>query len=63
MIYILNKKLFDSEYNTQNRKEVDYLKENGIDYTFVKRDNEISTYKYKKTSALFKVLEIFYKEK
>ena len=63
MIYILNKKLFDIEYNTQNRKEVDYLKENGIDYTFVKRDNEISTYKYKKTSALFKVLEIFYNDK
>lgn len=59
----MDNKLFDIEYSTQNRKEVDFLKENGINYTFVKRNNEISNYKYKKTSMLFKALEIFYKDK
>ena len=48
---MIDKKLFDSEYSTQWRDEVDFLKENGINYTFAKRNNGISTYKYKKTSV------------
>lgn len=57
---MIDKKLFDSEYSTQWRKEVDFLKENGINYDYVKRNNNISTYKYKKTSELFSKLTYFY---
>ena len=57
---INNMKKFDKEYQTQWRKEVDYLKSVGISYVFVKDENGISTYKYKKTPELFKLLEIFY---
>ena len=60
---MIDKKLFDSEYSTQWRDEVDFLKENGINYTFVKRNNGISTYKYKKTSELFLKLAYFYAQK
>ena len=60
---MIDKKLFDSEYSTQWRDEVDFLKENGINYTFVKRNNDISTYKYKKTSELFSALTYFYTQK
>lgn len=37
-----------------------YLEYLGIKYTFVKEVNGISTYKYEKTSELFKALESFY---
>lgn len=57
---MLDKKLFDTEYQTQWRAEVDFLKSIGIRYEFVKRDNGISTYKYKKTSELFRQLAYFY---
>ena len=57
---MIDKKLFDSEYSTQWRDEVDFLKENGINYTFVKRNNGVSTYKYEKTSELFSKLTYFY---
>ena len=57
---INNMKKFDKEYQTQWRKEVDYLKSVGISYVFVKDENGISTYKYKKNSELFKQLAIFY---
>ena len=60
---MIDKKLFDSEYSTQWRDEVDFLKKNGINYTFVKRSNNISTYKYKKTSELFLKLAYFYAQK
>ena len=60
---MINKKLFDSEYSTQWRDEVDFLKKNGINYTFVKRNNNIPTYKYKKTSELFLKLAYFYAQK
>lgn len=60
---MIDKKLFDSEYSTQWRDEVDFLKKNGINYTFVKRNNNISTYKYKKTSELFLKLAYFYAQK
>lgn len=60
---MLDKKLFDSEYSTQWRHEVDYLKSKGIDYSFVKRVNNISTYKYKKTGELFRRLSYLYADK
>lgn len=56
----MDKKLFDIEYHTQWRDEVDFLKSVGIPYTFVKRENGISTYKYTKTGELFEKLSIFY---
>lgn len=57
---MLDKKLFDSEYSTQWRDEVDFLKSKGIDYAFVKRNNNIATYKYTKTPELFYNLAYFY---
>lgn len=54
-------KKFDKEYQTQYLPEVRYLSENGIRYTFVKKINEVDTYKYQKTSELFRLLAIFYK--
>lgn len=54
-------KKFDKEYSTQWMKEVEWLRKKGIKYTFVKTDkNNITTYKYEKTSELFKELAIFY---
>lgn len=54
-------KKFDKEYSTQWIKEVEWLKNNGIRYTFVKTDeNNITTYKYKKTNKLFECLTEFY---
>lgn len=60
---MIDKKLFDSEYSTQWRDEVDFLKEKGINYTFAKRNNNISTYKYEKTNELFLQLAYFYAQK
>lgn len=51
---------YDKEYSTQYVPEVEYLKQNGIRYTFVKTIHGVSTYKYTKTSTLFKCLEFFY---
>ena len=53
-------KKFDSEYSTQYVKEMQYLLQNNIKYTFVKEIYVITTYKYKKTPELFRILEIFY---
>lgn len=58
----MNRKRFDFEYSTSYKAEVQYLKENGVYYTFVKDIDGVSTYKYKKTSRLFCVLALFYKE-
>lgn len=57
---MIDKNLFDNEYSTQWRDEVDYLKSVGIRYSFVKREQGISRYKYKKSSELFNQLAIFY---
>ena len=58
----LPKQAFDSEYMTEFLREVKFLTEKGIQYTFVKktRDYGISQYKYKKTPALFAALVEFY---
>ena len=53
-------KKFDKEYSTQYTPEKEYLESVGIKPTFVKVINGVTTYKYTKTSKLFKVLESFY---
>ena len=57
---MLDKKLFDMEYSTQNKNEVDFLKLCGIEYTFVKKINDIKLYKYTKNKKLFDALGVFY---
>lgn len=56
-------KKYDIEYSTQYTPEKEYLKSNGILPSFVKVINGVTTYKYRKTSELFKLLAIFYAEK
>lgn len=53
-------KNFDYEYSTQYVREMKYLESVGIRYNFVKDINGITTYKYTKTSKLFKALAVFY---
>jgi hypothetical protein len=53
-------KKFDKEYSTQYIPEMQFLLKNGVRYTFVKKINEITTYKYTKNSKLFKLLSEFY---
>ena len=55
------RKRFDFEYATSYKAEVEFLRQNGIMYTFVKDIDGISIFKYKKTSDLFYWLSIFYK--
>jgi hypothetical protein len=57
---LIERAKFDKEYSTQYKKEVEYLAELSIRYTFVKNINNISTYKYTKTPELFKALMSFY---
>ena len=56
-------KKFDKEYSTQYVPEMKYLQSKGINYSFVKEINGITTYKNTKTSDLFKALVSFYMEK
>ena len=56
-------KKFDKEYSTQYVPEMKYLQSKGINYSFVKEVNGVTTYKYTKTSDLFKALVSFYMEK
>ncbi len=56
-------KKFDKEYSTQYTPEKEWLLEHGIYPSFVKVINEITTYKYTKTSELFQLLAIFYAQK
>ena len=60
----LPNKAFDSEYATQFRKEMEYLKSRGINYTFCKRVGEyrVPTYKYTKTPELFRAVADFYEQ-
>ena len=53
-------KKFDKEYSTQYTPEMKYLLEAGISPVFIKSKNDVITYKYTKTSDLFKALAIFY---
>jgi len=56
-------KKFDKEYFTQYNKEKDYLKSIGINPTFVKIIDGVTTYKYEKNERLFKALSFFYSVK
>lgn len=57
-------KKYDKEYSTQYTPEKLYLSEHGINPSFIKIVNGVTTYKYTKSSELFELLAIFYcKEK
>lgn len=56
----MKKLKFDKEYSTQYNPEREYLLKQGIRPSFVKVINEVTTYKYTKTSELFKALAYFY---
>ena len=58
------KQVFDKEYSTQWRREVKFLEEKGINYTYAKRHPKypIVKYKYTKTPELFLALAEFYNQ-
>lgn len=56
-------KKYDKEYSTQYTPEKEYLKRNGINPSFTKVINDVTTYKYQKTSELFSALMFFYAKK
>lgn len=58
----LPNKAFDSEYMTEWVREVRYLADKGIRYTFVRKtpNYNIKQYKYTKTPELFVALADFY---
>ena len=60
----LPNKAFDSEYATQFRREVEFLKERGIECVYRKRTGEyrVPTYKYTKTPELFRAVADFYEQ-
>ena len=47
-------KKFDKEYSTQYVPEMKYIQSKGIEYSFVKDVQGVTTYKYTKTPELFK---------
>ena len=53
-------KKFDKEYSTQYTPEMKYLQSKGINYSFVKDIQGVTTYKYTKTPELFSALVSFY---
>ncbi len=50
----------DKEYSCTWIAEHVYLSDHGIRYSFVKKENGITVYKYKKTKKLFEALSQFY---
>ena len=52
----------DKEYWCMSFREQVYLRDNGIKYTFIKVEDGVTIYKYKKTAKLFRVLSRFYTE-
>ena len=56
------KYVFDKEYSTQWRREVKFLEDKGINYTYAKKHYKypIIRYKYTKTPELFLALAEFY---
>ena len=58
------KTVFDKEYSTQWRREVKFLENKGINYTYAKRHYKypIIKYKYTKTPELFLALAEFYNQ-
>lgn len=58
------KYVFDKEYSTQWRREVEFLEAKGIKYVFAKKHYKyhVTKYKYTKTPELFLALAEFYKQ-
>ena len=58
----MKKNVWDKEYATQFKEEMLYLKEHGIPYSWVTKDEDtgLSIWKYKKTVQLFYALAHFY---
>lgn len=56
-------KKYDIEYSTQFTPEKKYLEDHGIRPSFVKIIEGVTTYKYRKSPELFKLLAIFYTQK
>ena len=57
-------KKIDREYSSQERREVFYLIDNGVPFIFAKTDkNGVTTWKFKKTKTLFKLLTDYYLER
>lgn len=50
----------DNEYATSFVDEYQWLKNHGIRYEFVKVNDDITVWKYKKTPKLFECLKNFY---
>lgn len=48
----MNNKKFDAEYKTTHPSEYLWLKQHGIRYTFVKVENGITVWKYRKNKEL-----------
>ena len=61
----LPSKAFDFEYATQYRKEMEYLRSRGFEYTFMRLTPEykVPTYKYTKTPELFRAVADFYEQR
>ena len=61
-VIIDSKIKFDKEYCCTYPLEMLFLKESGIPYTFVKKNEDgITVWKYRKTYRLFDILKNFYK--
>ena len=57
-------KKIDREYSTQERHEVFSLIDNGVPFIFAKTDkNGVTTWKFKKTRTVFKLLTDYYLER
>lgn len=54
------RKHFDKEYSTTFLREVEYLNENNIQPSFVKKIDDTIIYKYEKSKELFLVLSNYY---
>lgn len=52
----------DNEYWCMSTAERIYLRDNGVKYAFVKVQDGVTIYKYRKTAKLFQVLNKFYEE-
>ena len=55
--------MIDKEYQTSYSLEVAWLAENNIRYTYVKVQNGVTVWKYKKTDKLFNALSVFYRNR
>lgn len=53
----------DNEYRTESSHEVCYLSEYGIKYIFVKKEDGVTVWKYKKTKELGLALAKFWEQR